>query len=61
MELAVPNATVKRDARGFFAIDSGERWADESDTFVLPKQFEQVLNTSCYLHALICFKFMESI
>ena len=47
-----PNAIVKRDTSGFFAIDSIKYWTNENDTFVLLEQCEQVLNTSCYLHGM---------
>ena len=35
-----PNAAVKRDASGFFAIDFTKRWTNDSDTFVLLEQCE---------------------
>ena len=35
-----PNAIVRRDASGFFAIDSTKLWTNESDTFVLPQHCE---------------------
>ena len=35
-----PQATVRRDASGFFQIDSTKLWTDQSDTFVLPQHCE---------------------
>lgn len=35
-------ATVRRDASGFFAIDSTKLWTDARDTLVFPEQCEQV-------------------
>lgn len=37
-----PNATVRKDESGYFAIDSTRLWTDQSDTFVFPQQCEQV-------------------
>ena len=39
-----PQATVRRDASGFFQIDSTKIWSDQSDTFVLPQHCEHVFN-----------------
>ena len=39
-----PQATVRRDASGFFQIDSTKHWTDQSDTFVLPQHCEHVYN-----------------
>jgi len=35
-----PQAIVRRDASGFFQIDSTKLWTDQSDTFVLPQHCE---------------------
>ena len=35
-----PQAIVRRDASGFFQIDSTKLWMDQSDTFVLPQHCE---------------------
>ena len=37
-----PNARVRRDPSGFFAIESTKLWMDVRDTFVLPQQCEEV-------------------
>ena len=43
-----PQATVRRDASGFFQIDSSKLWNDQSDTFVLPQHCEHVNNSYNY-------------
>ena len=50
-----PNATVRRDASGFFDIDSTKWWTNESDTFVLPQHCEQVRGCSLTYDSHLCF------